>query len=330
MNIETPAQLNTLPSASELQTASDSSSRNACFGPRGVRQIPPAELDAHRLCQSKKEDTLHIGIDAEPNASSILPVHLAVADLIRQHIELELANGPICPVFVVNGQDSYDSTRFCSSVKAQMREYGLSQDDIDNALGLMRWKDSAVTGGIAKCFFVQSRKVNECLYELSKRNQIHIDTVFEALSLFYGGCFEDVPEWTPISFKCFEIPEPLINERYTKPAEYAYIPYLKIEREKYITDRTTEILTDTHNIFYKTIHSDRSGSDRVAYLRNMLCPAPSAVPVENTSDASSTGSEQDGLSAQKILARIGQANSLNRKDSQYPPCTGAVVQWSEK
>ncbi|WP_422445077.1 hypothetical protein [Endozoicomonas sp. ALB091] len=313
MNSEFPAQLevsakfNALSLASHSPDASKPSSPEARFGPRGVRQIPPAELDAHRLCQSNQDDTLQIGIDAEPDASSVVPVHLAVADLIRQHVELELANAPICPVFLVNDQDSYNSTRFCSSVKVKMREYGLSRDDIDHALGLMRWKDSAVTGGIAKCFFVQSRKVNECLYELSKRDQIHIDTVFEALSLFYGGCFEDVPEWTPISFKCFEIPEPLISERYTKPAKYAHVPYLKIEREKYIIDRSAEILTDTHNIFHKTIHSDRSDSEKVAYLRNMLGPAPSAVPVENASDASSTGSEQHGLSAQKILARIGEA-----------------------
>ncbi|MBO9495468.1 hypothetical protein J7438_15420 [Thalassotalea sp. G20_0] len=317
MNSEFPVQFNALSLASQLPDASEPFSPEARFGPRGVRQIPPAELDAHQLCQSKKEDTLQIGIDAEPDASSVLPVHLAVADLIRQHVELELANAPICPVFVVNGQDSYDSTRFCSSVRVKMREYGLSQDDIDNAMGLMRWKDSAVTGGIAKCFFVQSRKVNECLYELSKRDQVHIDTVFEALSYFYDGCFEDVPKWTPISFKCFEISEPLINERYTKPAEYAYVPYLKIEREKYIIDRTAEILTDTHNIFHKTIHSNRSDGEKVAYLRNMLGPAPSAVPVEKTSDASSTGSEQHGLSAQKILARIGEANSLNSKGSYH-------------
>ena len=304
MNLKVPAQFNTLSQASQLPATSETSSRDVCFGPRDVRQIPPAELDAHRLCQSNKEDTLHIGLDAEPKANSVLPVHLAVADLIRQHVELELANCPICPVFVVNGEYRNDSIRLCSSVKVKMREYGLSQDDIDNALGLMRWKDCTVTGGIEKCFFVQSRKVNECLYELSKRDQIHIDNVFEALSYFYDGCFEDVPEWTPISFKCFEIPEPLINERYTKPAEYAYFPYLKIEREKYIIDRTAEILTDTHNIFHETIHSDRSDSEKVAYLSNMLCPAPSAAPVENASGASSTGSEQDGLSAQKILACI--------------------------
>ncbi|WP_257294249.1 hypothetical protein [Endozoicomonas sp. YOMI1] len=311
------------PQESQLLVGPDSSSQRGCFGPREVSQIPREEVEAHQLPQSVTEFTLQIDTDSELSAGSALPKHLSVADLIRQQVKLELVNSPICPVFLVSDPYVTDLVRLCQSVKEKMHEYGLSQEDIDNALGLMSWK-AKFTRGKERVFFVRNRNANDCLYALKQRDQIHIENVFE--SFRYDE--EDEGKWTPVAFECFKIPKPLMKHRYVKPAYFNYSPYLKIKKEKYISDRVTQILTGTHDIFHNIVLSKMSDSEKVAHLGNILCPTPSTDPAEKAEKASgvsSPESEKDVLSAPSILARIGQAGSLNSKDQSSGSQSGNIV-----